>query len=127
MIEGAPEKMIWCYGIYQPVYDGMQRTIPNLTFSEGVPSALELMISPTIGNLVVLDDLMQKLSNNNRITSWFTKGCQHRNLSVISLLQYNFHCGKELRDMSLNCHHLFLSISPRDSSQINHLAKQMFP
>ena len=29
--------------------------------------------------------------------------------------------------MSLNCHYLVLFKSPRDSSQINHLAKQMFP
>ena len=29
--------------------------------------------------------------------------------------------------MSLNCHYLVLFKSPRDSSQVNHLAKQMFP
>ena len=127
MIEGAPEKIIWCYGIYQPAYEEMQRTIPNLTFIEGVPSDLESMINPSIRNLVVLDDLMQDLSNNERITSLFTKGCHHRNLSVIFLLQNIFHRGKELRDMSLNCHYLILFKSPRDSSQISHLAKQMFP
>ena len=127
MIEGAPEKIIWCYGICQPAYDEMQRTIPTLTFIEGVPSDLESMISPSIRNLVVLEDLMQELSNNNRITSLFTKGCHHRNLSVIFLLQNIFHPGKELRDMSLNCHYLMLFKSPRDNSQISHLAKQMLP
>ena len=127
MIQGAPEKIVWCYGIYQPTYDEMQRTIPNLTFIEGVPSDLESMINPSIRNLVVLDDLMQELSNNERITSLFTKGCHHRNLSVIFLLQNIFHRGKELRDMSLNCHYLILFKSPRDGSQISHLAKQMFP
>ena len=87
MIQGTPERIIWCYGIYQPAYDEMQRTIPNLTFIEGVPSDLESMINPSIRNLVVLDDLMQELGNNERITSLFTKGCHHRNLSVIFLLQ----------------------------------------
>ena len=29
--------------------------------------------------------------------------------------------------MSLNCNYLVLFKSPRDSSQVNHLAKQMFP
>ena len=29
--------------------------------------------------------------------------------------------------MSFNCHHLVLFKSPRDSSQVNHLTKQMFP
>ena len=79
----------------------MLRTIPNITFVEGVPSDLESMINPTVRNLVVIDDLMQELSNDQqRITNLFTKGCHHRNLSVIFILQNIFHRGKELRDMS---------------------------
>ena len=105
----------------------MQRTFRNLTFIEGVPSDLESMINPSIRNLVVLIDLMEELTNNNRITNMFTKGCHHRNLSVIFLLQNIFHRGKQLRDMTLNFHYLVLFKSPRDSSQVNHLAKQMFP
>ena len=127
MIEGAPENIIWCYALYQPAYDEMQRNISNITFVEGVPCDLESMIIPYKRNLVVIDDLMQELSNDPRITSLFTKGCHHRNLSVIFILQNIFHRGKELRDVSLNCHYLVLFKSPRDSSQINHLAKQMFP
>ena len=32
-----------------------------------------------------------------------------------------------MRDTSLNSHYLVLFKSPRDSSQVNHLAKKMFP
>ena len=113
--------------MYQPAYDEMQRTIPNITFIEGVPSDLESVINPSIRNLVVIDDLMQELSNDPRLTNLFTKGCHHRNLSVIFILQNIFHRGKELRDMSLNSHYLVLFKSPRDSSQVIHLAKQMLP
>ena len=127
MIDGAPENIIWCYVMYQPAYDEMQRSIPNITFVEGIPSDLESMIDPSIRNLIVLDDMMQELSNEKRVTNLFTKGCHHRNLSVIFILQNIFHRGKELRDMSLNCHYLVLFKSPRDSSQVTHLAKQMFP
>ena len=77
MIDGAPEKIIWCYGMYQPAYDEMQRTISNISFIEGVPGDLETMIDPSIRNLVVIDDLMQELSNDHRITNLFTKGCHH--------------------------------------------------
>ena len=94
---------------------------------EGVPIDLESMINLSMRNLVVTDDLMHELSNDPQITSLFTKGSHHRNLSVIFILQNIFHRGKELRDMSLNCHYLVLFKSPRDSSQVNHLAKQMFP
>ena len=127
MIDGAPENIIWCYGIYQPAYDEMLTSIPNITFVEGVPSDLDFMIDPNIRNLVVLDDMMQELSNEKKITNLFTKGCHHRNLSMIFIVQNLFHRGKELRDMSLNCHYLVLFKSPRDSSQVTHLAKQMFP
>ena len=105
----------------------MLRTIPNITFVEGVPGDLESMADPTIRNLVVIDDLMRELSNDQRITNLFTRGCHHRNLSVIFILQNSFHRGKELRDMSLNCHYLVMFKSLRDSSRVSHLAKQMFP
>ena len=127
LIDGAPENIIWCYGIYQPAYDEMLRTIPNITFVQGVPGDLESMINPTIRNLVVIDDLMQELSNDQIITNLFTKGCHHRNLSVVFILQSIFHRGKALRDMSLNCHYLVMFKSPRDSSQVSLLAEQMFP
>ena len=58
MIDGAPENIVWCYGIYQSAYDDMQRNIPNITFVEGVPCDLESTINPSIRNLVVIDDLM---------------------------------------------------------------------
>ena len=78
-------------------------------------------------NLVVIDDLMHELSNDQRMTNLFTKGSHHRNLSVIFILQNMFHRGKELRDMSLNSHYLVVFKSRRDGSQVNHLARQMFP
>ena len=69
MIDGGPENIIWCYGIYQPAYDEMQRNIPNIHFVEGVPGDLESMIDPSIRNLVVIDDLMRGLANDRRKTA----------------------------------------------------------
>lgn len=123
MIDGATGNIIWCYGLYQTACDEMLRTISNIIFVEGVPRELDTMIDPSVWNLVVIHDLMQELNNEQRITNLFTKGCHHRNLSVISILQKIFHRVKELRDMSLNCHYLFLLKSPRDSSQVNDLAR----
>ena len=128
MIDGAPENIIWCYGMYQPAYDEMLKTIPNIRFVKGVPGDLEALINPSIRNLVVIDDLMHELSNDDqRNTNLFTKGCHHRDLSVICILQNIFHRGKELRNMSLNSHYLVVFKSPRDSNQVNHLTRQMFP
>ena len=84
MIEGAPENIIWCYGIYQSAYDEMLRSVPNILFVEGVPNDLESMINPSKRNLVVIDDLMQELSNDPRITSLFTKGCHQNHFKISS-------------------------------------------
>ena len=102
MIDGAPGNIIWCYSMYQPAYDEILKTIPNIMFVEWVPGDLETLINPSIRNLVVIDDLMHELSNDHRMTNLFTKGCYHCNLSVIFILQNIFHHGKELRHMSLN-------------------------
>ena len=48
MTDGTPENIIWCYGMYQPAYVYMQRTIPNITLVEGVASDLESMINPSM-------------------------------------------------------------------------------
>ena len=68
----------------------MLKTIPNIVFIEGVPGDLETLINPSIRNLVVIDDLMHELSNDQRMTNLFTKGCHHRNLSVIFISQKKF-------------------------------------
>lgn len=73
--------------MYQPAYDEMLKSIPNITFFEGVPIDLETPINPSIRNLVDIDDSMQELHNDQRITNLFTKGCHHWNLSVIFIFQ----------------------------------------
>jgi len=73
MIEGAPQNILWCHGMHQPAHNEMIETIPNLTFLEGLPSDLESRIDPTIRNMVVIDDLMNELSNDKRLTNIFTK------------------------------------------------------
>ena len=123
--DGAPENIIWCYGMYQPAYDEMLKTIANIMFVEGVPGDLETLINPSVRNLVVIDNLMYELSNDQRMTNFFTKDCHHRNLSVIFIFQNIFHRGKELRDMGLSSHYIVVFKIPRDSSQVNHLARQM--
>ena len=55
MIDGASENIIWCYGMHQPAYDEMLRTIPSITFVEGVPGDLETLINLSIRNFIGID------------------------------------------------------------------------
>ena len=126
-IKGYPENIIWCYGEYQPTYEELSQEIPYLKFVEGFPEDIFANIDPSKKNLIIIDDLMSEIGNDKRLTALFTKGSHHRNLSVILILQNLFHQSKEMRTISLNSHYLVIFRNPRDKSQINHLAKQMYP
>ena len=75
--------------------------------------------------LLIIDDQMHSV--DQRITSLFTKGSHHRNISVIYIVQNLFDRHREHRTISLNAHYLVVFKNPMDGSQITHLAKQMYP
>ena len=95
----APQRIIWIYGQWQPLYVEMQRIIPGIKFVKGIPANIEneQFLNPAIRNLIVIDDLMSEASNDKRICDLFTKGSHHRNLSVICLVQNLYYQGKESR------------------------------
>ena len=128
-ISPAPQRIIWIYGQWQPLYAEMQRIIPGMEFVKGIPANIEdeQFLNPAIRNLIVIDDLMSEASNDKRICDLFTKGSHHRNLSVICLVQNLYYQGKESRTMSLNSQYLVLFNNPRDQQQITVLARQMYP
>ena len=128
-IQPPPERIIWLYSEWQPLYDDMKKTIPNIEFYKGLPPDMdeEGFLDPDVRNLMVMDDLMLQSTKDTRVSDLFTKGSHHRNLSVICLLQNLFYHGKENRTMSLNSHYLVLFKNPRDQQQISVLGRQMYP
>jgi hypothetical protein len=70
---------------------------------------------------------MSDVSKSNEIAQLFTRSVHHKEISVILLVQNIFHQGKSSRNISLNTNYFILFKNPRDNSQINILAKQMFP
>lgn len=78
-------------------------------------------------DVVVVDDLMNELGGNATLASLFTRGSHHIGFSVIFIVQNVFHKGREVRNLSLNSHYMFLLKNARDKSQIDHLARQISP
>jgi hypothetical protein len=113
-----PERIIWCFGCYQDEY----RNNDSIEFVEGIPSSDILDGRRT---LLIIDDLMSE--TDDRVTKLFTKGSHHKNASVVYISQNVFNKGKENRNFSLNTHYLVLFKNPRDSAQIAHLGRQIFP
>ena len=122
-----PERILWCYGQYQPAYEELSRDLPVVQFVEGLPDDWGGILDPKHRNLIILDDLMEECGKDPQVTKLFTQGSHHQNLSVIYIVQNLFHQSKESRTISLNCHYIVLFKNPRDRSQIVHLAKQMYP
>jgi hypothetical protein len=128
-ISPNPQRIIWCYGQWQPSYFDIIRIMPGIEFNEGIPDDIDNAdyLDVSQRNLIVLDDLMAQSGKDKRISDLFTKGSHHRNLSIIYIVQNIFHQGKEMRNISLNAHYIVLFKSPRDKQQISMLARQVNP
>ena len=119
MITPSIEKIIYCYGEYQPVFN----QYPQVIFNEGLPDMSQF--DGKDRSLLILDDLMSE--TNDLVSNIFTKISHHRSVSVNYLTQNLFFKSKHTRTMSLNAHYLVIFKNPRDATQISSLARQMYP
>lgn len=122
MILPTPDKVLYCYKEWQPLYDELQ-SVWNVEFVEGLPDTDSFTAMHT--RLVIIDDLMDEA--DSRITRLFTRESHHRGISVMLITQNLFSNNKEQRTINLNAHYIVLFKNPRDASQISHLASQMYP
>jgi hypothetical protein len=76
--------------------------------------------------LIILDYVLTEVYSE-KVCLWFTRGCHHRNISVIVITQNLFHQGVYCGDISLNTKYLVLLKTPRDTHQFSHLARQVYP
>ena len=119
LIDPPVEQVIWYYGTWQSLFD----SIPEVEFVEGLPDLKSL--NKDTRKLIIIDDLMQE--TDQRVSQLFTKYSHHHNISCFYIVQALFNKNKENRVISLNAHYMILFKSPRDKSQIMHLARQMYP
>lgn len=122
MVDTPIGEVVWCYAEWQTAYEKVQH--PRVRFNQGL-LGLEDFPPQATARLVIIDDLMREA--DDRVTDLFTKGSHHRNLSILYLSQNIFHQCKGARDVSLNAHYIVCFKSPRDSSQIAYLSRQVFP
>lgn len=130
MFSGEPvARILYCYGIYQPLFDKMQRNIANFTLHEGLPTkeVIDNFSAKREHSLIVLDDLMSQVGQSPEMENLFIRGCHHSRLSAVFITQNIFQQAKFSRTIALNTHYLILFRNLRDGSQISHLGKQIFP
>ena len=119
---------MYCYGVYQDLFEEMERRLPNLTLHRGLPSASEIEeFAGGEHDLIVLDDLMHDVLDSKTAELLFTQGCHHRKLSVVFITQNIYGQGKSARTIALNCWYMVLFKNIRGTSQIQTLERQLFP
>ena len=135
-------KIYYFYSSWQPIYDKMKLHKLVDHFIEGIPDHETLMnliednaqwhntASFPKHQLLIFDDLLCDIVSrkDDLMQKLFTVYSHHKNLSIILLNQMLFKPGDyKFSVLSENVHYLFLFKSPRNSSKIIHLAKQVNP
>ena len=135
-------KIYYFYSSWQGIYNEMKLQKLVDYFVEGIPDHESLM--SMIDNnahqsnsssfpdhqLLIFDDLLCDIVSrkDDLMQKLFTVYSNHKKLSVIMLSQMLFKPGDyKFNVLSENVHYLFLFKSPRNSSKIIHLAKQVSP
>ena len=69
-----PCQILYCYGIYQPLFDEMKRTLKNFRSKQGLPSSEELeeFTADRRHKLIVIDDLMHRVVEDKEMELLFT-------------------------------------------------------
>jgi hypothetical protein len=128
----APEKILFCYAVYQPLYDKIKSENNQIEFKKGLPNEDEIEQwnydqEPDVHKLIILDDLHHLLVNDRGIDLLLTQGSHHKNISVIIIAQNIFGQGKYSRNQSLNTQYFIIFRNLRDATQIKYLGRQLFP
>ena len=118
MIVPNVERVIYSYKKYQPLFD----TMPDVQFVKGNNYKLDREI-PT---LLIIDDQAEDI-DEKELVELFTVNCHHDNTSLIFVSQNLFLQSKAFRTAALNAQYVMMFKSPRGSSQISHLARQLNP
>ena len=117
LITPKVQRVIYSYKKYQQIFD----TLKDVEFVHG----MNFNLDKTIPTLLILDDQMTTIENE-KLAELFTVNCHHDNTSIIFVSQNLFFQSKAYRTACLNAQYLILFRSPRGTSQIHHLARQMF-
>ena len=125
IIDPKPEKVLWCYSEWQPLYDEMSEAGLVDEFIKGLN--YEDYIDGKTPTLLVIDDLQDEVSCDEAVAELFKRGCHHRNLGVIFIVQNLFFQGKKCRDIAVNTQYVIVFRNPSDKMQMNRFAQRCYP
>lgn len=111
----------YCYGVWQDRFGQMK----GVNFHRGMVDVESRYPTGGGNRWLIIDDLADELVGSKELDRLFTKHSHHLNLSVFLVTHNLFQ--KNLRQVSLNSHYMFLFYNPRDVSTVQSLARQLYP
>src|SRR5277367_1821128 len=74
LMDQAPQRIIYVYKRWQPLFTTMRNEVPGIEFVQGIPEELndDSFLNSNVRNLIVLDDCMEYLGSNSSVDSLFT-------------------------------------------------------
>lgn len=119
--------ILFMYGEYQPLFDDIKHEHPEILWCEGFchEFVLDKIQQDSTHKLMIIDDLLNEISKDKLLESFYIRRSHHWNASVILTTQYLY--DKHLRLINLNTTDYILFKSVRDISPIRVLALQMYP
>lgn len=125
------DRVIWCYGTAPNdslIADIILQTKGRAEFYKGLNvDLIQNGLDEKENNLLIVDDLMQEVSNSPAIANIFTKDSHHCNMSVIYVVQNMFDRGKSSVTVAKNSHYNILFKNPRGIQDVRTLATQLMP
>ena len=117
------ENIIYCSGQAFPNFESVHGI--RLIKSMNIDKELLETIDPEKKNLIIIDDNMHNVVNDILISDIFTKLSNHKNITVVLILQNLFPKSKYMRDISTNSTYIVLMSNPRENLQVKTLSSQV--
>lgn len=120
-------RIVYFYNIYQKLFDEMERTVPNITFIQGLPGRtdIEAWAVKEKHLMLVFDDLYFELINSKDMTDLTIMLCHHMNISCIMTSHNIFMSSKFSKTITTNIHYILL-FTLQNRLQLSTLGTQLF-
>lgn len=128
MFEKEPSKIVYCYLEDQSIMKDMERSLPNFTTHQGLPSKEDIKeyAEGTEHLLLVLDDMVHLVTKSADALHLFQTMISHLQITVFLLSQNLYPPGVFAKSILLNCQALVLFKNVRDNRQIITFGSQVF-
>lgn len=124
---GPPDNIHYFYGIFQPLFNLLESQ-HGVICHYGPPTEddLDEITKHGTTNMIIIDDLMDQMSQNNTLCKLFTQGCHHKKMCTFFLTQNLYFGGKYQTTVNRNTHYYVFTRSPANLKTVDILSRQLF-